>query len=172
MWITRHFKTGGHTALRISSTGPRFGSLVHLILKNVDFAAQPEAITRLALGVCVQFPTLMRPRYVSATASTAGSRARHAPQPCPRKSNNTGTGESRTSESKLSSLISMMFLEPIFPPQQRTDMWAANILWSNAPPIDRAGIVGPCAKQRIDECTVAFIGIAAVAGTVSGPTER
>src|SRR5215472_6004512 len=56
------------------------------------------------------FPTLYLPPASSASLSTMGARTLHGPHHVALKSTSTGTSALRTSDSKLLSLRSMMFL--------------------------------------------------------------
>src|SRR5262244_3044033 len=62
-------------------------------------------------------PTLTRPLYSSATASTAGAIARHGAHQAAQKSTKTGVLDFRTPRSKLLSVISIV-LAPMNPPKK------------------------------------------------------
>src|SRR5215510_14235345 len=62
-------------------------------------------------------PTLTRPLYSSAIASTVGAIARHGAHQAAQKSTRTGVPDFTTSVSKLSSVISIV-LAPMYPPKK------------------------------------------------------
>src|SRR5207237_4786259 len=65
------------------------------------------------------FPTLTRPLYSSAMESMVGARARHGAHHAAQKSTSTGVLAFATSDSKLLSVISIVFA-PMYPPKKFT----------------------------------------------------
>src|SRR6516165_12230111 len=80
-------------------------------------------------------PTLTRPLYSSAIASTVGARARHGAHHAAQKSTRTGVLDFATSDSKFVSVISIV-LAPMFPPEKfytNTSMFGgcSSSMWEN-----------------------------------------
>src|SRR6266850_7793415 len=82
----------------------------------------PRILKRAAvdpLASTSSFPTLTRPLYSSAMESMVGARARHGAHHAAQKSTSTGVLAFTTSDSKLLSVISIVFA-PMNPPKKFT----------------------------------------------------
>src|SRR5215467_6795206 len=84
----------------------------------------PRTLNRAAVEAFAStssLPTLTRPLYSSAIASTVGAIARHGAHQAAQKSTKTGVLDFRTSFSKLSSVISIV-LAPMYPPKKNSTL--------------------------------------------------